>query len=153
SPHSTRASSTAWPLITTTPTPAPTQAGSGHDSSGGSRGLTRSVRQRPAGSSGVRQRDGQAIPAGVAGSSGSTRCRTPSRRAEVEYPGLAAGKSAPRPFPEGASMSDLCRWCDQPTAQDGHGNWVHTTREYTCRDRWYVHLSTTAAPLPDTRWV
>jgi hypothetical protein len=49
-------------------------------------------------------------------------------------------------------MSDLCRWCRQMIMPDGHGNWVHTTREYTCRDRWRVHMSTSAAPLPGAHW-
>ncbi len=49
-------------------------------------------------------------------------------------------------------MPENCRWCDKPIIQDGRGNWVHTTRAYTCRDRWNVLLSTTATPQPGARW-
>jgi hypothetical protein len=49
-------------------------------------------------------------------------------------------------------MLDVCRWCNRPIVQDGRGNWVHTNRAYTCRDRWNVLLSTSAAPQPGSRW-
>jgi hypothetical protein len=49
-------------------------------------------------------------------------------------------------------MSDTCRWCGQPIAHDGRANWVHTSRAYTCRDASGTLMSSTAAPLPGTRW-
>jgi hypothetical protein len=49
-------------------------------------------------------------------------------------------------------MTQVCRWCDQPIAPDGRGNWVHVTRGYACRNRWGVLLTTSAAPHLGVRW-
>lgn len=42
----------------------------------------------------------------------------------------------------------LCRWCPTPIVRDPDGNWIHTSRSYTCRDRWGAVMSSTAEPIP-----
>jgi hypothetical protein len=49
-------------------------------------------------------------------------------------------------------VTDTCRWCDKPITHDGRGNWIHTTRGYTCRDEWGVLLTSSAAPQPGSQW-
>jgi hypothetical protein len=41
-----------------------------------------------------------------------------------------------------------CRWCSTLIVHDPHGNWIHTSRSYACRDRWGTLMPSTAEPVP-----